>query len=93
MTFQPLCQPLRQATRRLHSVQAFDGGCLVLSGTVGPHRFNTHNQLLTCISEITSLPLKRQKNFCAGVQAFTVLLVLSDVGVKGCTTVTSLSDS
>lgn len=36
---------------------AFDAGCLVLSGTVGPDRFNTQHQLLCvrfgdCVSDV-----------------------------------------
>lgn len=51
MTFQPPCQPLRQANtvasqQRGHA--AFDGGCLVLSGTVGPHWFKTQHRL-SCV--------------------------------------------
>lgn len=59
MTFQPPCQPLRQAVPWLLSsggTQPFDRGCLVLSGAVGPDWFNTQHQLLCvrlrdCVSD------------------------------------------
>lgn len=65
MTFQPPCQPLRQAIQWLLSsrgTQPFDGGCLVVSGTVGSDWFNTQHQLFVCVFEIVSLTLRTQKD-------------------------------
>lgn len=75
MTFQPPCQPLQQAIQWLLSsggTQPFDGGCLVLSGTVGSDWFNTQHQLFVCVFEIVSLTLRTQKDLHTEIAAFFV---------------------
>ena len=75
MTFQPPCQPPLQAIQWLLSsrgTQPFDGGCLVLSGTVGSNQFNTPHQLFVCVFEIVSPTLRTEKDLHTEIAAFFV---------------------
>lgn len=68
---------------------AFDGGCLVLSGTVGPDWFNTQHQLLcVCVFVIVSPRLRTQKNLHTESTAVSVL----NISMKGWVSVRFPSD-
>lgn len=49
---------------------AFDGGFLLLSGTVGSDCLNTQHQCFVCVFEIVSPTLRTQKDLRAETAAF-----------------------